>query len=166
MQSVFAIDPGTTQTAWVQLREGYICRFGLEPNAVVLRHCEDAQTWGIDGVAIEMIASYGMAVGHEVFETCVWIGRFYESLVRCNIAEREIELMPRAKVKLALCHSPRANDASIRQALIDRYGPGKETAIGSKKTPGPLYGLKADLWAALAVAVTWWDEHKPDGYRS
>jgi hypothetical protein len=60
-------------------------------------------------------------------------------------------------VKLHLCKSTKANDASIRQALIDRYGPGKERAIGTKKAPGPLYGVKADVWAALALAVTWHD---------
>jgi len=52
----------------------------------------------------------------------------------------------------------RAKDANIRQALIDRYGPGKDKAIGQKKTPGPLYGFKSHEWAALAVAVTWMDQ--------
>ena len=45
-------------------------------------------------------------------------------------------------------------DANIRQALIDRYGPGKDRAIGRKLSPGPLYGLSGDCWSALAVAVT------------
>ncbi len=133
------------------------------------RVCSDQQYHciggGADYAAIEMIASYGMPVGAEVFQTCVWIGRFIETLERGDMKEEHIELMPRQKVKLALCQSARANDASIRQALIDRYGPGKDKAIGSKKIPGPLYGLKADLWSALAVGVTWWDEHKPAGYR-
>ncbi len=164
--NVVALDPGPTRTAWLQLRDGNVARFGLEENAVVRRHMEDLQTWGVDGLVIEMIASYGCPVGAEVFDTCVWIGRFYDSAVRCNIPERDIRLMKRQEVKLSICKTSRANDASIRQALIDRYGPGKDKAIGSKKIPGPLYGLKADLWAALAVAVTWWDEHKPAGYRT
>ena len=31
------------------------------------------------------------------------------------------------------------------------------TAIGLKKTPGPLYGITKHLWPALAVAVVAWD---------
>ena len=53
---------------------------------------------------------------------------------------------------MALCKNNRAKDKNIRQALIDRFGPGK-AAIGTKKAPGPLYGLKSHLWSALAVAV-------------
>jgi hypothetical protein len=29
----------------------------------------------------------------------------------------------------------------------------KDRAIGKKKSPGPLYGIKGDQWAALAVAL-------------
>ena len=50
------------------------------------------------------------------------------------------------------CNSVQAKDGNIRQALIDRFG-GKEGAIGKKKTPGPLYGVHAHEWPALAVAV-------------
>jgi hypothetical protein len=63
-------------------------------------------------------------------------------------------MLPRKDVKLHLCGSPRAKDANIRQALLDRYG-GKEKAIGSKHQRGPLYGIRSHLWAALAVAVTY-----------
>ena len=56
-------------------------------------------------------------------------------------------------VKSHLCHSAKANDSNIRQALIDRWG-GDQVAIGRKKAPGPLYGFSGDMWAALAVAVT------------
>jgi hypothetical protein len=60
----------------------------------------------------------------------------------------------RADVKLHLCNSHRAKDKNVRQALIDLYGPTKEAAIGRKASPGPLYGLAGDGWAALGVAVT------------
>ncbi len=160
--NVLAIDPGPEQSAWVHLRSGAPVAFGKENNHIVRKVCEDAQTWA-QGVAIEMIASYGMAVGAEVFATCRWIGRFQESLVRCNIREEEITLLGRLAIKTHLCHSAKANDSNIRQALIDRFGPGKEKAIGCKKEPGPLYHIKADVWAALAVAVTYWDAVKPGG---
>jgi len=101
-------------------------------------------------LAIEMIASYGMPVGSEIFDTCVWIGRFLQAHAR----PASVKLVKRHEVKMHLCGSMRAKDSHIRQRLIDIYGPGKEAAIGRKSSPGPLYGVKGHAWAALAVGVT------------
>jgi hypothetical protein len=147
---LLAIDPGPVESAFACLEGGRLVDWCKAPNlevlAVVRSTRQDYE------VVIEMIASYGMPVGREVFETCVWIGQFLQEAGR-NRTHR----LFRQDVKLHLCKSTKANDASIRQALIDRYGPGKEKAIGTKKAPGPLYGVKADVWAALALAVTWHD---------
>jgi len=137
--TILALDPGTTDTAFVLWDGRRILDAGHFPNAEIRQVLIGRE---YDAVATEMIASYGMAVGKEVFETCVWIGRFLE------IAHTETRLCYRRDVKLHLCHSPRAKDANVRQALIDRLGP-----QGTKKNPGPTYGMKSHLWAALAVAV-------------
>ena len=109
----------------------------------------------LHSAAIEMIASYGMAVGKEVFETCLWIGRFIETLQTC--VSIDTKRVYRKDVKMHLCQSMKAKDANIRQALLDRFqasGGGKTPQIGTKALPGPLYGVKSHLWAALGVAVT------------
>jgi hypothetical protein len=108
---------------------------------------------GVPLLAIEMVASYGMPVGREVFETCVWIGRFQESW-RDGLRRvpEDVRLIYRRDVKLHLCGNSRAKDANIRQALIDKLGP-----VGTKAAPGPLYGVKSHAWAAVAVAVTAFD---------
>ena len=57
--------------------------------------------------------------------------------------------LSRQRIKAVLCNgNVKANDAGVRQALIDRLGP-----PGSKKAPGPTYGVTSHAWAALAVAV-------------
>jgi hypothetical protein len=93
-------------------------------------------------VAVEWIESFGMAVGQEVFRTVFQIGRMQQQL-------GPVRLIPRRDVKLTLCGSPRAKDTNIRQALIDAIGP-----VGTKKNPGPLYGVSGHYWAALGVAYT------------
>jgi hypothetical protein len=98
----------------------------------------------------EHIASYGMAVGASVFETCVWIGRFMQVSQQ---AGSDFSRVFRRDIKLHLCNSPRAKDGNVRQALLDRLGP-----QGTKKAPGPTYGVKSHEWAALAVAVYGWDQ--------
>lgn len=66
-----------------------------------------------------MVASYGMAVGREVFDTVLWIGRFYEAL-SIQMAQKP-RLLCRIEEKRHICHDSRANDPAIRRALIDRF---------------------------------------------
>lgn len=148
--AILAIDPGNEHSGWVVYDGSRVRRFGYDRNEDLL---PELQQLGGDTLAIEMIASYGMPVGREVFETCMWIGRFVQAWCGPH------ELVYRRDVKLHLCGQARAKDAHIRQSLIDRFGPGKEKAIGTKKSPGPLLGVSGDVWSALAVAVTWSDLH-------
>lgn len=146
MKSILAIDPGTTESGWVTFSsDGCVIASGVLENVELLREIGSGGIGTADEMAIEMVASYGMAVGKEVFETCVWIGRFVQAWRNPESAR----LVYRRDVKLHLCGSPRAKDANIRQALIDLLGP-----QGTKKAPGPTYGVKSHAWAALAVAVT------------
>lgn len=147
---ILAIDPGTTESGWCLFENGEVVNSGVMPNDAMLRYIQTAAVVDFGqgkrfSLAIEMIASYGMAVGREVFETCVWIGRF----VQAWHSPDEVSLVYRRDVKLHLCGNPRAKDANIRVALIDLIGP-----QGTKKSPGPTYGVKSHAWAALGVAVT------------
>jgi hypothetical protein len=153
---VIAIDPGTTESAYVVYNPTAtlkIPRFGKLPNQELLQVLPSLALDGGPEVAIEMIASYGMAVGREVFETCLWVGRFIERL-----QPGLVRLVYRNEVKSHLCHSMKAKDGNIRQALIDKLGP-----QGKKKSPGPTYGISGDVWAALGVAVTACETPAPEG---
>lgn len=144
---ILSIDPGTKMSAVVFLKDGVPVVHGKFDNEHVVM---GLPKWIYDTLVIERIASYGMPVGAEVFDTVLWAGRFWQA------STAPVHFLPRMKIKQHLCHSQKANDATIRCALIDRFG-GREAAIGNKAKPGVLYGIKADVWAALAVAVTFAD---------
>lgn len=154
---ILGIDPGTYQSAWVIYNTGnQEVIAGHEKNAVVLERVRQAEWFGSipDVTVIEMIKSYGNVMGDEMIGTCVWIGRFIEA--RTMGAPSGPELIPRKKIVTQLCNSPRANDANLRAALLDRWG-GKSIALGNSKKPGPLYAVKNDMWSALGVAVGWYE---------
>ncbi len=144
------LDPGNVETAWVIVADGLPVEHGKGRNEDVLECVRSAFDLGAV-LACEGIASYGMAVGKEVFDTCRWIGRFEEAW---KFRGGNFHLVYRKDVKLFHCETSRANDANIRAALLDRFGPGREIAVGSKRSPGPLFGIKGDEWSALAVALT------------
>lgn len=152
---VLAVDPGTTQSAWCLLDDdGMPEAFGIAQNDSILHNLPSCFGYEADVLAIEMCASYGMAVGEDVFRTIWWTGRFAEAWKRAQ-SQLPIEVLRREE-KMFLCGNNTAKDSNIRQALIDIYGGegGKEKAIGRKGKEGPLYGFSKDAWAALAVAVT------------
>jgi hypothetical protein len=147
---ILGLDPGTTESAIVALEsDGVVGMHDKLPNDGLLVRLRSYCDAGIDLLAIEDIASMGMAVGREIFQTVKWIGRFQEAWERRG---GTVRLIYRREVKLFLCESSKANDSNIRAAIIDRYG-GQAHAIGVKKSPGPLHGIKADRWSALACAL-------------
>lgn len=98
-------------------------------------------------IAMEAVTSYGRPVGRETFDTCTWMGRFDEQLKK--LTGRYPERVYRIEERKVLCGSGKATDKDIRRALIDRIG-----EPGTKKRPGPTYGIYRDAWSAVAVAVT------------
>lgn len=150
---ILAIDPGTHQSGWALYENSVVLDSGVFPNEKMLAFIKDRPAHTPMLMAVEMIASYGMAVGKEVFETCVWIGRYKQAWHSPD----EVLLVYRKDVKMHLCGTSKAKDANIRQAIIDMYpgsGGGKCPQIGTKGQPGPLYGVTSHAWPALAVAIT------------
>lgn len=149
--AILAIDPGPMQSAWCvyNLFTGGLRAFAKSDNEWLVSQLGNLDE-DVVAVVIEKVEGYGMPVGVEVFDTVYWSGRFAQAA-----EPLPVHRIGRKAVKLHLCQSLRAKDPNIRQALIDRYGPG---AIGRKSNPGPLYGVSGDVWAALAVAVTWADQ--------
>lgn len=136
--TILAIDPGTEQSGFYAGPDHH----GVLANEHLL-HILKRNDLEAGEIAVEMVASYGMPVGREVFETCVWIGRYIQAWAQWGKPWR---LVYRKDVKMALCGDSRAKDANIRQALIDIYGP-----RGTKAAPGGTFGVKSHAWAAMAV---------------
>ena len=153
---ILAIDPGNIESAYVVIDENLKpVEFGKFVNENV--RCEARRLFNKYHpnihVVIEMVASYGMPVGKEVFDTCVWIGRFYELF-----GDGYVSFIYRKDVKLNICGDSRAKDKNIRQALIDRFAQHDfKSGKGTKKNPDWFYGFKDDIWQAYAVGVTYYD---------
>lgn len=152
---ILAIDPGDVYSAWVEYEAGdpgTVIDFGMTNNMAfiellddsLLRRCPDA-------VAIEMIMSYGQVVGQTVHDTTFWTGRFYEAAVRSVPC---VMMIGRKQAVMTLCDTGAVGDAGVKTALCDRFGGDLKTVKGTSKNPGPLFGIKEDVWSALAIAVT------------
>lgn len=160
--TILALDPGNTQTGYVVLEmpEFRLIKFGKTDNTSLLTLVANSDVlYDVDAVAIEMIDSFGMAVGREVFETCVWVGRFHQAADHPNT-----HYVYRKEEKEIICGSLRAKDANIRRALIDRYARHDlKNGKGTKAKPDVFYGVSKDVWAAIAVGVTYYELTKLDG---
>ena len=136
---ILAIDPGPIIQSFVIFDGKRVVSSGnvsVDELCVILKENEGLLT------ACEYIDFIGMAAGADIFATVFNCGRLYA-------AATIMRLIPRRDVKLHLCGTHRAKDPNVRQALIDKVGP-----VGTKKKPGPCYGVSNHLWAALAVAAT------------
>lgn len=151
---ILAIDPGNIESAYciIEKKTYKPIEFGKIDNRQLLKKISLFKN--IDCIVVEKVASYGMAVGKEVFDTCEWYGRFVQAYCDAN-ENSKIDYVFRKDVKINLCNSMKAKDSNIRQSLIDRFG-----VVGIKKNPGWFYGFKKDIWSAYAVGITYLDRLK------
>lgn len=150
---ILAIDPGNTQSgaAIIEMPEFRLEWFAKLPNEDLYNV---VKRYDFDEVVIEMVACYGMPVGKDVFETCLWIGRYIEQL-----KEHKISFVYRKEEKMHLCGDMRAKDSNIRQALINRYAKHDfKNGKGVKNNPDTFYGVAKDVWQAIAVGVTHYEK--------
>lgn len=162
MGTILAIDPGNMESGYVLVEhDGQEIRKVLDVGKttnerIVEKMMNDLPL--ISDFAIEMVQSMGQTVGQEVFDTCVWVGRFWEVARYAYVGISGKKTIYRREEKLYLCGCLSAKDKNIRQALIDRYG-----VVGTKKNPGFFYvnGTKfaKDMWQAMAVATTYFDKY-------
>lgn len=155
------IDPGTTESGYVSYDGEKVHNYnsGIKNGDMLDRVMLNGKYYNAiphDIIIIEMISSYGMAVGKETFETCVWIGRFIQAFY----APEKVYMIYRRDIKMHLCNNMRAKDTNIRQAVLDRFpsiGGGKTPQMGTKKQPGPLYGITSHAMSALALGITYFE---------
>lgn len=150
---ILAIDPGSSLSAYVLYNGERVIAYGKVANDDLVHLLQRAHENGgplgdADHVVIELAESFGAKVWSQVFTTTFWAGRFAQAW------GREFTTLGRRAVKKSIIGATRGTDTQIRQCLIDRWG-GKDAALGTKKEPGPLRGLTADTWQALALAVTY-----------
>lgn len=151
---ILGIDTGTTETGWAIYCTSThsITDMGIAENNEMLNIISQKD---YDVASLEMVASYGMAVGKTTFETVYWIGRFAE---RAEALKKPVKrYYKKLDINPAICFKSNAKDAHIRRAILDMFpkdGGGKEPSVGTKNKPGALYGIKSHIYAALAVALT------------
>lgn len=173
---VCAIDPGNERSAYVVLgastlyttpaRPGVIEHGKIENETLRQMFREEEHQLGepfgvrLGYVVFENMSPRGLPTSKQEMATLVELGRLVECATRAVRIPERVELLARDDVKYALAgRRNKVNDSAIRALLIDRYGDdgGKEAAIGRKASPGPLYGIAADEWSALALGCAWLD---------
>ena len=157
---LLGIDPGTVESGYVVFNSENmeVVESGVIGNEELLH----LSAWGnAEIVCIEMVASYGMAVGQTTFDTVLWIGRFVQTAVD---KDKEYKLLYKKKdINPTLCYSSNVKDTHIRQAILDMFPPtggGSVPQKGTKAQPGPLYGVSSHAISALAVALTYCIQNK------
>jgi len=157
---ILAIDPGSEESALLAYdpHAGDIRVFGILRNSEVLSILRECREPG-DVLVVEDTKAYtlpkkagGAFFPEQVRIATFWAGRFVERW------GGSYALIDRRDVKRRLCGTHIAGDAQVRDAILDRFGGSRKRAVGKKSAPGPLYGVKRDLFSALAVALAYVDE--------
>ncbi len=148
---ILGIDPGCDRSGVVLYARDSRTVLAASPdmeNHDVLDLIRFGRSWPLVTRAMERIeAIYGgikgrHVVGSETVRTIMFCGRVIEAA-----HPNPVMCLSPAEIREAVCGTTRANDAAVTQALKDNIG-----KPGTKKAPGPTFGVVKHAWRALAAA--------------
>ena len=126
-----------------------------KPNKEIIEDLKQLSISDARYLAIEMFQGRGQIAGQSSYDS-IFIAGIFANVWQERNPNKPI-LIYRSEVKQYLCGTIAANDSNVRQAIIDLFpatGGGACPQKGTKKQPGPLYGMARHHWSALAVALT------------
>lgn len=173
---LIAIDPGTTESAYVMMRPDYSIISAAKVVNEDLRQL--LMLGGADEMIIECMESRHIqngAIGEETYATCYWIGRYMECAERLGMPVHRVyrmqersTLIPTKKNKLPPLPewAGKNADAQIRAALVQRFAKhDMRNGKGKAACRDVFYGFKSDMWNAYAVGVTHLDRLRYDALK-
>jgi hypothetical protein len=149
---ILAVDPGSERSGWVLYRGGSVLVAGVSPNLkvrdmVAAGGSEQIGTW-CSHFAVEVMRPRGEPFSSQAMDTLIWVGRLMEAWEVAAGLDYFVPVV-REDSKRFVCGKGGMKDGNVRQGLIERLG-----GPGTKKNPGPTFGVTSHAWQALAVAVT------------
>lgn len=145
---VLGIDPGPTSSG-VVLYDGAAGAVRFSDGAMTVAEVATwlaVSAWRQDRplVAIERVQAAGIS-GASLLQTSEVVGRVWQAAEALGY---EVRLVYRREVCRVLDVSGGGKDAQVRQRMIEAHPGG----VGTKKAPGPLYGVSSHAWQALGLA--------------
>jgi len=146
---LIAIDPGPETSGVVVYRTGgdpAVLFSGAKLTWVEVIEMLDAARSLPDPCVVCERVSAGAVSGHHIIETAEVGGRVLQA---CDDRGLLIRIRYRREVLKALgVGSGAPKDALVRQVVLELHPGG----VGTKKAPGPLYGVSSHAWQALGLA--------------
>jgi hypothetical protein len=146
--TILAIDPGSDKSGWVIYAPGRVIASGVDANRIVRDLVHTGGDARCSHMACEVMRPRGEPFSSHAMETLIWVGRFMERWHDWADLDYFVPVV-REDSKRFICGKGSVKDANVRQGCIELVGP-----PGTKKTPGPTFGVSSHAWQALAVALT------------
>ena len=147
---IVGIDPGPLTSGLVVYEDGRVVRAYKAATIEQVRFEILALTGRFAAEVVVECTSAGPP-STSVVQTTEVVGRILE---RCDVALVRSPSYYWREVLQALCCARKGNkDSLVRLACIELHGGDKSAAVGTKKHPGPLYGVTSHAWQALGVVM-------------
>lgn len=152
MSLVLGIDPGPTSSGLVMYSPADEVVAWAESAASLsdVRQAMDSMSRG-DLVLIERVESYGIP-GNSLLDTAEVVGRLREYGEGRGL---RVEVMTRREVCRQLDVTGGGKDRQVREVCLALHGRERSVAVGTKRQPGPLYGVSGHAWQALGLVLAW-----------